>query len=121
MRFILLASLVLAGCTDSSPDEDRAFRRLVDQFDTYDQCIADPAIVSCYDTLVLCANGRLMIDLDNRPQEGRYQLDGSVATAKIDGEMIVFDLEKRTSQQLPGRHAWEIATPSFTGCDVVTE
>ena len=121
MRFLLLASLVLAGCTDSALEEDRAFRRLVDQFDTYDQCIADPAIVSCYHTLVLCANGRVLIDLENRPKEGHYQLDGSLATARIDGEMIVFDLDKRTSQQLPGRHPWEIATPSFTGCEVTAE
>lgn len=118
MRHLLLI-VVLAGCTDSTLDEDRAFRRLVDQFDTYEQCIADESFVSCYQTLILCANGRVMIDLDNRPQDGSYELDGDIATAKIGGERIVFDLDKRTSQQLPGRHPWEIVTPSFTGCDVV--
>jgi len=119
MRALLLASLVLAGCTDNSFDEDRAYRRLVDRFDTYDQCIADKSLASCYQTFVLCTNGRVMMDLDNRPQDGSYDLDGNIVTAKIAGEMIVFDLAKRTSSQLPGRHSWELAMPSFTGCDVV--
>jgi hypothetical protein len=113
-----LVMLVLAGCTDSALEDDRAYRRLVDRFDTYDQCIADKAIVSCYQTLVLCANGRVMMDLDNRPMDGVYELEGNIATAHLQGDTIVFDLDRKTSTQLPGRHSWELATPSFTGCDV---
>jgi hypothetical protein len=117
MRALLIVTL-LAGCTDSALDEDRAYRRLVDRFDTYDQCIADKSLASCYQTLVLCENRRAMIDLDDRPLDGTYELDGNIATAKVEGEMIVFDIEHLTSPQLPGRHAWELAMPSFTGCDV---
>lgn len=112
-----LVILLLAGCTDSALDDDRAFRRLVDSYDTYDQCLADTPIVSCYQTLVLCTNGRVFIDLDNRPKDGSYELDGSMATVRVAGEQILFDLDKRSSPQLPGRHPWEVATPSFTGCD----
>ena len=119
MRRAELLLLVLAGCTDPSLDEDRAYRRLVDRFDTYDQCIADQSLASCYQTFVLCTNGRVMMDLDNRPLDGSYVIEDNVVTAKISGDMIVFDLERRTSPQLPGRHAWELAHPSFTGCDVV--
>ena len=118
MRNSLVILVLLAGCTDSGLDEDRAFRRLVDRFDTYDQCLADESFASCYQTLVLCVNGRVMIDLDNRPQDGRYELDGSIATVRVGGDLIVFDIDKRASTQLPGRHEWELAMPSFTGCDV---
>src|SRR5687767_7749594 len=113
-----LVMLVLAGCTDSALEDDRAYRRLVERFDTYDQCIADKSIVSCYQTLVFCANGRVMMDLDKHPQDGRYEIEGSMIAATIGGEQIFFDVDKRASAQLPGRHAWEIAMPSFYGCDV---
>lgn len=117
----LLLALLAAGCTDTALDEDRAYRRLVDRFDTYDQCIADASLASCYQTFVLCTNGRVMMDLDNRPLDGSFSVEDNIVTAKIAGDMIVFDLDKRASAQLPGRHAWELANPSFTGCDVGAE
>ena len=118
MRNSLVMLVLLAGCTDSALDDDRAYRRLVDRFDSYDQCIADKSIASCYQTLILCASGRVMIDLDNRPQDGSYEVEGHMATLRVGGDMIVFDMDKRASSQLPGRHQWELASPSFTGCDV---
>ncbi len=121
MRALLLVIVVAAGCTDTALDEDRAYRRLVDRFDSYDQCIADKTLQSCYQTLILCENRRVMIDLDNRPQDGTYNLEGDVAVAMVGGGMIEFHLVQRTSTQLPGRHVWELAMPSFTGCDVGAE
>jgi hypothetical protein len=118
MRALLLASFLVAGCTDSALDEDRAYRRVIDRFDTYDQCIADKAVQSCYQTFVLCANRRVMVDLDNRPLDGTYDLNGDIAVAMVGGGMIEFDLVRKTSAQMPGRNAWELATPSFIGCDV---
>src|SRR5512139_3243719 len=110
---------LLAGCGEGGLDQDRAYRRLFDQFDSYDQCIADKAVVSCYQTFVVCANGRVLVDLDNRPQDGIYELEGdSIVNAHVAGDLIVFDMDRRFSAQLPGRHSWELANPSFTGCDV---
>ena len=117
MRALLLVVLV-AGCTDSALDEDRAYRRVIDRFETYDQCINDKTVQSCYQTFVLCANRRVMIDLENRPLDGTYDLDGDIAVATVGGGMIEFDLVRKSSAQMPGRNSWELATPSFTGCDV---
>jgi hypothetical protein len=123
MRTLLLAVVAVvvaagAGCTDDTLPDDTAFRRLIDGFDTYAACEADAQLLSCYQTLTLCANGRVLMDLDNRPQDGRYQLEGSIAMATIAGAEIIFDVDRKTSQQLPGRHPWEVVTPSFYGCDV---
>jgi hypothetical protein len=112
----LMVILVLAGCADESVD-DRAYRRLVEPYDSYDQCLADKSQASCYQTFVLCSNGRVMMDLENRPVDGTYAMDGSLARARVEGDLIVFDTDKRTSAQLPGR-SWELASPSFYGCDV---
>ena len=117
MRHLALVVLI-AGCTDSALDDDRAYRRLTDRFDTYDQCIADESSIACYDTLTLCANQRVFLDIDNRPVEGSYELEGNVASLRIEGDVISFDTQTLTSTQMPGRHRWELATPSFYGCDV---
>jgi hypothetical protein len=117
MRALLLVSLLASGCSDSALEEDRVYRRLFDRFETYDQCIGDKTVQSCYQTFVLCLNRRVMVDLDNRPLDGTYDLDGDIAVAMVAGDMIEFDLVKRSSPQMPGRQ-WELATPSFTGCDV---
>jgi hypothetical protein len=117
MRALLL--LVLAtGCTDSALDEDTAYRRLLDRYDSYDGCLADKTSAGCYDTMILCANRRVLLDLENRPTTGHYDVDGTIVTAQVDGETIVFDLNTRSSSQMPGRHSWELAKPSFYGCDV---
>lgn len=115
MRALLLVLVV--GCTSAALDDDRVYRRLVDRFDTYDQCLADKATASCYQTFVFCPNGRVMMDLDNRPLQGTYDLQGDMAIATVEGDVFEFDLARRTSAQLPGRHPWEVASPSFTGCD----
>ena len=117
MRSLVLSLLAIAGCTDSSLDDPHAYRRLVDRFDTYEQCIADKTLPSCYQTFVLCTNGRVMMDLDNRPVDGSFSIEDNIVTAQIEGTRIVFDTDKLTSQQLPGRHPWELAMPSFYGCD----
>lgn len=118
MRSLALTILLVAGCSDSVLSGDTAYRRLVDQFDTYDQCIADESLATCYQTITLCENGRVLIDLENRPQDGRYELHATLAMMEVGGATIEFDVEKLTSPQLPGRHAWELVTPSFYGCDV---
>ncbi len=118
MRALLLASFLVAGCSDSALEEDRAYRRVIDRFDTYDQCINDKTVQSCYQTFVLCSNRRVMVDLENRPLDGTYDLDGDIAVAMVEGDMIKFDLVRLSSAQMPGRNVWELATPSFTGCDV---
>ena len=113
---VLVALALVAGCTDSS-DPDTAYRRLVDQFDTYDQCVQAKPIVSCYQTFVLCQNGRVMVDLENRPLSGTFERDGAVVTAHVEGSLIIFNEETRTSSQMPGKHGWEVAMPSFYGCE----
>jgi len=113
---VLIALTLLSGCTDSS-EPDTAYRRLVDQFDSYEQCIANKEIVSCYQTFVLCANRRVLIDLENRPLTGFYERDGEMVTAHVEGDLIYFDETSRTSNQMPGKHQWELAMPSFYGCE----
>ncbi len=115
----VITTLAVAGCTDTTLSDDTAFRRVVDGFESYDQCIAqgnpsDP----CYQTLTLCSNGNVLMDLDNHQQEGSYELDGdSVAVAKFTTATIVFDLDTASSTQLPGK-PWERVQPTFYGCDI---
>lgn len=118
MRSLAVTVLLVAGCSDSALSGDTAYRRLVDRFDSYDQCIADKTLPTCYQTITLCENGRVLMDLDNRPQDGRYELHANLAMMEIAGATIEFDVEQLASPQLPGRHAWELVTPSFYGCDV---
>lgn len=115
----LVAMVALgAGCSDGTLGEDTAYRRLVDQFDTYDQCLAEGDFTVCYQTLTLCDNGIARIDLERRPQDGSYELDeadNAVAEFATMGT-VVFDLEAATSSQLPGRHPWELVTPELYDC-----
>jgi hypothetical protein len=119
MRALLIALvLVFSACTDTTLADDTAYRRLGDQYTSYDQCIADGDFNPCYQTLTLCANGRVFMDLENAPQEGSYQLANDTAVAKFTTRTVVFDLSHATSTQLPGVHPWEFITPIFYGCDV---
>jgi hypothetical protein len=124
MRALALTMFVavsaLTGCTDDTTlGQDTAYRRLGDAFTSYDQCIADGNFTPCYQTLTLCTNGRVLMDLENAPQEGSYQLmNEATAVAKFTTRTIVFDLKAATSEQLPGVHAWELVKPIFYGCDV---
>ena len=118
MRTLLLAALILTtGCMDGTLDEDTAYRRLVDAFDSEAQCLAEGDFAVCYQTLTLCANGRVRMDLVNRPEDGAYEVkDGSIAVARFLDRNVEFDLEARRSAQLPGRHPWERATPLVYDC-----
>ncbi len=120
MRVLLLLAVILAGCADSSSlAEDTAFRRVIDGFATYDQCIAegDPS-TPCYQTLTLCSNGNVLLDLENHQEEGSYELAGDTAIATFIRSTVVFDLATASSTQLPGK-PWERVQATFYGCDAV--
>ena len=117
MRAIWVSSLLavaLVGCTSDVLD-NTAYRRLVDTYDTNDQCLAEGNFTPCYQTLTFCADGRANANLDFR-EEGSYELDDSDAIAKLPTVTVVFDLDKATSSQLPGRHPWERVTPLYYDC-----
>ncbi|MBA3463436.1 MAG: hypothetical protein H0T46_26005 [Deltaproteobacteria bacterium] len=114
MRALLLAAVVLAGCGSDTLGEDTAYRRLVGEFNTYEQC-ATSGFVGCYQTLTLCTSGRVRMELDPSRQEGKYTLDGDLAIAAFPTMTVRFDLEKAQSQQLPGR-AWELVEPVVYDC-----
>jgi hypothetical protein len=114
----LIVAMLFAGCTDVVLDEDATYRRLRDQFTSYDQCLAEGDFTPCYQTLALCANGRARIDLENSPQRGTYQLADHVAIASFSTMgTIDFDLERLGSADLPGRHAWQQIDPTVQSCD----
>ncbi len=114
MRLLLLPLLTLAACADDSID-NTSYRRVVDAFDSSDQCVADGNFARCYDTLTFCADGTVNAVLDFR-EEGHYKVDGDVATARLPTVTVIFDLGAATSAQLPGRHAWEPVEPLFYDC-----
>src|SRR5438309_2002563 len=107
MRAVLLI-IALTGCTDSALDQDTTYRRLRDEFQTEDQCLAQGNFTPCYQTLALCADGRSRIDLVNSPQHGTYRLADSTAILSfaVMGT-IHFDLDAASSTELPGVHPWE--------------
>ncbi len=121
MRAILLAATVVsvlgAGCADETLSEDIAYRRLLDQFDYEGQCLNEGNFSVCYQTLTLCTNGGASLDLANRPQDGTYTLhDDSIAVARFIDMDLEFDVERRVSPDLPGRHRWEIVDPIQYDC-----
>ena len=116
--YLLLAVLVFAGCADDSVGPDTAYRRLIDSFDSFDQCIAEGSpSTPCYQTLTLCHNQLVLMDLDNHQQEGKFTLENEAAVAKFPTTTVIFDLQTASSTQLPGRHPWELVEPTFYGCD----
>ena len=114
MRALLLSALVLTGCASETLGEDTAYRRLVDQYSTYDQC-ASSGFVGCYQTLTLCASGRVRMELDPQRMEGKYTLDDDTAIAAFPTMTVRFALDSATSPQLPGR-AWELVEPVVYDC-----
>lgn len=116
MRALCLVSflVVASGCGSDTLD-NTAYRRLVDGFDSYDQCLAEGNFAPCYQTLTFCSDGRVNANLDYR-QEGSYQVRESEAIAKLPAVTVVFDLDKATSTQLPGRHPWELVEPVYYDC-----
>ena len=114
MRALILSAALLAGCGSDTLGEDTAYRRLVDQFSTYDEC-ATSGFTGCYQTLTLCASGRVRMELDPQRMEGKYTLEDDTAVAAFPTMTVRFDLEKATSQQLPGR-AWDLVEPVVYDC-----
>jgi hypothetical protein len=116
MRVFWLATLFLVstGCSSDTLD-DTTYRRLVDQFDSYDQCLSDGNFAPCYNTLTFCADGSVNANLEFR-QEGHYEVHQSNAIAELPTVTVIFDLDKQTSTQLPGRHPWELVEPLLVDC-----
>ena len=113
-RLVFVLTALAAGCGTDALD-NTAYRRVVDQFDSYDQCIADGNFATCYQTLTFCADGRARANLDFF-EEGSYQIRDTEAIATLPHVTVFFDLEKATSSQLPGRHPWELVTPLYYDC-----
>lgn len=116
MRAIWFAFLILVstGCGSDTLD-DVTYRRLVDQFDSFDQCLSDGDFAPCYQTLTFCADGRANANLELR-QEGHYKVIDATAVAELPTVTVNFDLEKQMSPQLPGRHPWELVEPLSVDC-----
>jgi len=116
MRALCLVSLLVAasGCASDTLD-NVTYRRLVDQFDSFDQCLAEGEFAPCYQTLTFCADGRANANLEFR-QEGSYQVRDDRAIAKLPAVTVIFDLETASSAQLPGRHKWELVEPLNYDC-----
>jgi hypothetical protein len=111
---LVLFAVVTSGCASDTLD-NVTYRRLVDQFDTFDQCLAEGDFADCHQTLTFCADGRANANLDFR-QEGAYEVRDSRAIAMLPTVTVIFDLETATSQQLPGRHRWELVEPLNVDC-----
>jgi hypothetical protein len=109
-----LAVLAFTGCASDTLD-NTTYRRLVDQFDSYDHCLDEGDFTSCYQTLTFCADGRANANLEFR-QEGPYTIADSRAVAELQTVTVIFDLETATSAQLPGRHRWELVEPLNVDC-----
>lgn len=115
MRAICLLSFLLAaGCASDTLD-NVTYRRLVDQFDSYDQCLSEGNFAPCYQTLTYCADGRANANLDFR-QEGTYRVKGDVAITDLPTVTVYFDLDHATAAELPGRHPWELVEPLNFDC-----
>jgi hypothetical protein len=114
MRATCFVLFLLVGCASDTLD-DATYRRLVDSFDTYDQCLAEGDFAPCYQTLTFCADGRVNANLEFR-QEGSYKVIGSQAVARLRTVTAYFDLEKQMSPDLPGRHPWELVEPLTVDC-----
>jgi hypothetical protein len=117
MRRLILATLVAAAVTGCGADnlENTAYRRIVDAFDSYDQCLAEGNFAPCYQTLTFCADGRANANLDYR-LEGPYLVRENEAIATLPTMTLHFDLETASSTQLPGRHQWELVAPLYYDC-----
>jgi hypothetical protein len=116
MRAISVAYFVfvLVGC-GSDTLEDTTYRRLVDQFDSYDHCLTEGDFAPCYQTLTFCSDGRVNANLEFR-QEGSYKVIDTHAIAKLPTVTLTFDLEDQRSPELPGRHPWELVEPLAVDC-----
>jgi hypothetical protein len=110
----LVVFLLAIGCGNDTLD-NTTYRRLVDTFDTYDQCLAEGDFAPCHQTLTFCADGRLNANLEFR-QEGSYEVIGDHAIGRLPAVTVYFDLEKQVSPDLPGRHPWQLVEPLTVDC-----
>src|SRR5689334_23358279 len=79
--------ILAAGCgTDSL--ENTTYRRLIDPFESYDQCLAEGNFMSCYQTLTFCTDGRANANLETR-EEGPYQIRDTQAILKLPTVTVV--------------------------------
>jgi hypothetical protein len=113
LRWVLFIA-VASGC-DQDVLDNTTYRRLVDQFDSFDQCLSQGDFAPCYQTLTFCADGRVNANLTYR-QEGDYRVRGDNAIADLPTVTVIFDLETLSSPQLPGRHRWEPVEPLSVDC-----
>jgi hypothetical protein len=115
MRALALVAVLVSGCASETLGDNTAYRRLVDQYDSYQQC-ATSGFDACYQSLTLCASGASTIELDPQREQGKYTLDGDLAVSAFPRMTVRFDMEKLTSQDLPGRNAWELVEPVAYDC-----
>jgi hypothetical protein len=114
MRLFLVTCVFAVGCGNDVLD-NTAYRRLVDAYDTNDQCLAEGNFARCYQLMTFCADGKMSAVFDTR-EEGKYSLDGSDVIGQLPTVTVVFDLNKESSVQLPGRHPWELVKPLIYDC-----
>lgn len=112
---VLLFAPLATACVDDTVGENTVYRRLVDAYDSEAQCVAS-TLDACYQNLTLCTNGRATVDLAMRPEKGTYLLDGSIARAELIDMSFDFDLDAKSSPDLPGRHPWELVQPLVYDC-----
>ena len=116
MRAALLVITVLAvGCADDSLS-NTAYRRLVDGYSSYDECVAHGNFTDCYQTLTFCADGSVSMTLAIEHEVGTYKVEDQTAVAKFLAKTVMFDLDTATSPQLPGQHPWELVEPVQYDC-----
>lgn len=113
---LLAALVVVTGCTSDTLESDTAYRRLVDGFSSEAECVENGDFNVCYQTLTLCANGKVTMDLVNRPVDGSYAIDGDAAVASFTDMTVIWELEGHFSKQLPGRHPWVLVEPLVYDC-----
>ena len=113
---LLLAVLAATGCTSDTVEENTAYRRLLDGFNSEEHCLAEGNFTPCYQTLTLCTSGVATMDLVNYPKEGDYLIEGNVAVADFIDMQVIFDLNAKSSAQLPGRHPWQLVEPIVYDC-----
>lgn len=112
----LVIAILAVGCASDAVEENLAYRRLVDGFSSYDQCLAEGDFRACYQTLTLCTSGVARLDLENRPQDGKYVLSEATAVANFAKATVYFRLDTASSAQLPGSNPWELVEPLVYDC-----
>lgn len=114
LHLVAVAALAVGCADDSLPDT--AYRRLVDGYGSYDECVQHGQFADCYQTLTFCADGTVRMTLNVAHEEGTYQVQDSTAVATFLARTVMFDLASASSPQLPGQHPWEVIDPVQYDC-----